>query len=388
MNKQVGLRVVNSGIDSLVIGFSIAQYRNPEAFAEIVNAKAKAGEKLFGGKGSSINWFGKDFKVSARGTKGYEWVLENGDVLVYVAEKAQGGRVYPEVYVTFRADYLWRMGHVKAVYEFQEWLVSWAEVTDNKVSRCDLCIDIQMDLPKIDLAEEAVTRARRKVDNYESLRCEHHINSRRDTGYRIGSGALMARIYDKSLEIKVTQKEWFQTIWSANGWNGESKVVRVEFQARRKFLKEMSVDSFVSLCERLADMWRYYTHDWLTIRVPCSDSHRNRWKITDWWKVIQDGLTLFGEAYGLLRMKQHQFRYTHLMKQARGVIASAMAVAASGYGIEHGYFKVSRDIQEWLNSADFKDDVIERMASIASLSPHIHRNRTGSTDRMDERKEN
>lgn len=371
MNKKVEVKVLNSGIDSLVIGFCIAQHRNPEAFAKLIDAKAKAGEKLFGGKGSSINWFGKDFVVWARGTKGYEWVLENGDVLVCVAEKAQGGRVYPEVYVTFRADYLWRMGHVKAVHEFQQWLVSWAVVTDDRVSRCDLCIDIQMDLPKIDLALEAVTRAKGKVEHYESLRCEHYVNIRRDTGYRIGSGALVARIYDKSLEIKVTQKEWFKTIWSANGWNGESKVIRVEFQARRKFLKEMSVDSFLSLCERLADMWRYYTHDWLTIRVPCADSHRHRWEVADWWKVIQDGFTLFGIAYGLLRMRQKQFKYAHLMRQARGVIVSATAVVASTFDIDYGYRKIESDIQEWLKSGDFRNSVIKRMSLIASLSPYI-----------------
>lgn len=140
-------KIVNSGIDGLVIGFSIAKYRNIEAFEVLRDAKAKAGEKLFGGKGSSVTWFGIDFSVSARGTRGYEWVLENADVRLCIAQEARGGQVYPEVYVTFRANYLWQMSPIGAVQRFTEWLVNWAVVKGNKVSRCDLCIDMEMQLP-------------------------------------------------------------------------------------------------------------------------------------------------------------------------------------------------------------------------------------------------
>lgn len=362
------VKVVNCGIDSLVIGFLIAEYRNPEAFIELEKAKARAGEKLFGGKGSGVTWFGKDFVVSARGTKGYEWVLENADVRVCIARQAQSGKVYPEVYVSFRAEYLWREGHVGAVREFRGWLESWAVVKGDRVSRCDLCMDIQMDMPRIDLAQEAVTRSRGKVEYYE--KCEHYVSGRRDTGYRMGSGALIARIYDKSLEVTVTQKQWFQSIWSANGWNGESTVIRVEFQARREFLKEMSVDSFLSLCERLADMWHYYTSEWLTIRVPCGDSHRDRWVVRDWWLVVQGAFSLFGQAYGVLRDKdkQYQLSQERLMKQAMGVLVSVTALSSARFGVVQGSFMVRREVQERLKSDDFRHDVIERMASMGTLS--------------------
>ena len=54
--------IVNSGIDSLVVGFLIAEYRDAEAFVRLEEAKAKAGEKLFGGKGASVTWFGQRFR--------------------------------------------------------------------------------------------------------------------------------------------------------------------------------------------------------------------------------------------------------------------------------------------------------------------------------------
>lgn len=221
-------------------------------------------------------------------------------------------------------------------------------------------------MPEINITEEVVSRAKNKVAYYEE-----YASCKRNTGYKIGLGALIARIYDKSLEINVTQKEWFKNIWLDNGWNGESTIVRVEFQARRNFLKKISVDSFSSLCERMADMWRYYTHEWLTIRVPCGDSHRNRWPISEWWEMVQDGFNLFGKAYGVIPFKQRSLRYEHLMRQVRGVLISATAVACYRVSMDKGYSTVNNDIKDWFTSNDFHRDVIERMASLANFSTTI-----------------
>jgi len=39
------------------------------------------------------------------------------------------------------------------------------------------------------------------------------------TGFSIGRGQpLLARIYDKSREIKQSGKIWFEQIWHDNGW--------------------------------------------------------------------------------------------------------------------------------------------------------------------------
>ena len=359
-------KIVNSGIDGLVIGFDIARYRNTKYFMSLKAAKARAGEKLFGGKGASVNWFGKEFSVSAKGTRGYEWILENADVRIYIAQEAKDGQVYPEVYVTFRANYLWQIGPVRAVQSFKDWLKTWSVVKDDRVSRCDLCIDIEMQLPEINIKEEVVTRAKNKIAYYEE-----YATCKRNTGYRMGSGPLIARIYDKSLEIKASQKEWFKDIWIDNGWDNESNIVRVEFQARRDFLKKMSVNSFESLCERMADMWRYYTNEWLTIRVPGKDTHRNRWPVSEWWKTIQDGFNLFGKAYGVIPLKKRSLRYEHLMRQVRGVLISATAVACYKVSLEKGYSTVNNDIKDWFESNDFQKDVVERMASLADFSAPI-----------------
>jgi hypothetical protein len=359
------VKIVNAGIDTLVVGLSIAEYKDAEVFDSLYQAKAEAGVKTFGSKGTKVIFYDKEFAVMPRGAKGYEFVLGNDDLLVCIAEKPQGGHKMPEVYVTFRAQYLWREGYINAFNELVEWINTWAVVVGDRVSRVDLCVDVQMELPKIDLSKDAVTRAKGKIDYYEP--CEHYVNGRKDTGYKYGSGKLSARIYDKSVEIIKTQKKWFESIWLTNGWDGKSKVTRIEFQARRGLLKEMSVDNFASLCDRRADLWRYYTNDWLTIRTPTSDSHKHRWPIAEWWQVVQNGIGLFGQAYGVLRDKQHVYRYDRLIKQASGVTISAAALLCSRYGLDYALQKIKQDIDELLNSPDFRLDVYKRSSRTATM---------------------
>lgn len=92
---------------------------------------------------------------------------------------------------------------------------------------------------------------------------------------------------------------WFKDIWLTSGWDGKQTVVRFEFQSRRGFLKEMSVDSFSDLLERLDDIWRYYAHDWLKICIPGSGSNQARWQCRDYWSLVQGSFNLFGEVYGV-----------------------------------------------------------------------------------------
>jgi hypothetical protein len=359
------IKIVNAGIDTLVVGFSVAEYKDVEVFDVLYQAKGEAGVKTFGSKGTRVSFYEKEFVVMPRGTKGYEFVLGNDDVMICIAEKAQGGHRLPEVYVTFRAQYLWREGYLNAFNELVAWLNTWAIVVTDRVSRADLCMDIQMDLPKIDLCRDAVTRARGKIEYYSP--CERYANGRSDTGYKYGSGEMVARIYDKTTEIKKTQKQWFEHIWKANGWDGKSKVTRIEFQARRGLLKEMSVDSVESLRERLADLWRYYTQDWLSIRTPTADKHKHRWPVAEWWQVIQNGMGLLGQAYGVLRDKQHVYRYDRLLKQVYGVTVSATGLLSQKFGLDGAIFKVKKALLEMIDSPDFRLDVFKRSAQSATM---------------------
>jgi len=361
------VRVVASGIDTLVIGFSIQSYVGVNNFEALIEAKNKAGEKQFDRKGCGLEWFGTEFNMAARGAMGYEWVMRNADVTVCIAREARGGSIIPEVYVTFSSQNLWTNGLDGAVMMFERWLSGWAVISDNKISRADLCVDVAMPIPAIDIKNEIVSRARKKRRVNEVEKIEHHVKCRRDTGYRFGSGDLVGRLYDKTSEIKVSQKEWMKEVWKAEGWDGETPVVRYEFQCRRNFLKEMSINSLEELKEGLADVWRYCTHDWLRVCDQGANTNQSRWKSKDYWTLIQQSLSLFGQAYGMLRMKSKKICYEHLFKEIRGCCVSAVAVVSSCLGTATGMFKLKEDLKAMLESEDFRTAVAKRQGSVANM---------------------
>ena len=365
------MKAVASGIDTLVIGFSIGSYLNISNFETLHDAKTKAAEKQFDKKGCCVEWFGTEFNMTARGAMGYEWVMRNGDVTVCVAREARGGSIMPEVYVTFSSQNLWANGLDGAVTAFKRWLSKWAVIENTKVSRADLCVDLAMPFPKIDIQNEIVSRARSKVEYSEPAKVEHkvehYVSCRRDTGYKFGSGDLCARFYDKTYEATVSQKEWMREVWTAKRWDGKTPVIRYEFQCRRNFLKEMSVNTFDDLKDRLADIWRYCTGDWLRVCDQGSNTNQSRWKSKDYWALIQQSFSLFGQAYGVLRMRAKQVRYDHLLRQLRGCAVSGVAVLGSGLGTATGIFKLKEDLRIMLLSEDFLTDVAKRRGSVANM---------------------
>jgi len=366
------MNVIASGIDTLVIGFSIQSYKDAD-FQILSEAKNKAGEKQFDKKGCSVEWFGTEFNMTPRGAMGYEWVMRNADVTVCIARESRGGSVIPEVYVTFSSETIWTNGVDGAVTAFKRWLSKWAVIVDSKVSRADLCLDMAMPFPEINIKTEIVSRARKKKRVNEAEKIEHHVECRRDTGYRFGSGDLVGRFYDKTNEIKVSQKEWMREVWRAEGWDGVTPIVRFEFQCRRKFLKEMGVNNFEDLIERLADIWRYCTHDWLRVCDQGANTNQSRWKSKDYWTLVQQSFSLFGQAYGVLRMKSKLVRYDHLLKEIRGCCVSAGAVLSSGVGTPSAMFKLKQDLRAMLLSDDFINDVAKRQGLTANMEkPATH----------------
>jgi hypothetical protein len=56
------------------------------------------------------------------------------------------------------------MGYQDAFNKVRDWISKWAITNNNKVSRCDLCMDIAMPMPEIQTEKEMVTRARHKAE--------------------------------------------------------------------------------------------------------------------------------------------------------------------------------------------------------------------------------
>ncbi|MFC2012423.1 hypothetical protein ACFLVU_04770 [Chloroflexota bacterium] len=364
-------KVVNSGIDSLVLGFSIEKYLDLDSFTELEDSKLLAGDKMFNSKGSPVSWYGVDFIVQPRGARGYEWILRNDDVIVCIAREAKGGSVLPEVYVTFSASYLWSHGSTAAVKLFKQWLSKWALFTEDRVSRCDLCLDLEMTTPIIDLYKEIVTLAKHKGYYLKDL--SGYLRGLRNSGYEFGKSALVGRFYDKTLEILSSKKDWFRDIWTANDWDGVTPVTRVEFQMRRNFLKLFQVNSYDDLEVAIASIWRYCTGDWLRVCAPSKgkkNNHQHLLPVQEWWAFVQQSKCLFGKDVGLTRFQLKKPRYDALMAQGKGVLSSALALSASAVGISEALYSFHKDIDAWLKD-DLRDVAIDKIAGVSNMQKPI-----------------
>ena len=225
MLEVLNPKILAVGIDSLNIGFNIDKWLfYPEMTKKLRCAKECASDKLFGGKGVTVEWFGNEFNMLPKGSKGYELVMHNDDLRLCLAENCLGGRVLPEVFVQLNSAYLWGKGYERAYLELLEWVKKFAEIGSERINRVDLCVDLETKLPILDVKRDVVTRSRKKVDYFQA---EHYTDGLRDTGYRFGSGGIMGRIYDKGYECQ-RAKSWFYGVWKLGGYDGVSPVTRIE----------------------------------------------------------------------------------------------------------------------------------------------------------------
>lgn len=264
-----------AGIDTLEIGYCIIQYKlSQEEWEMLEEAKAGAQSTLYD-KGTGVKFRGHDFLVLRTGSGRYKIILTNEDLDIRIFMDARSGLHFPELKVRFKSTLLWRHGWQDAVSKIDEWISSWANVAEVKISRIDIMVDVMGKLPVLTPElKEIVTRAKKKR---EFGTYERYAEGKKPSGYRFGEGELICRIYDKTLEIFRSGKKWFEHLWTDNGWEKGKPVTRVEFQCRRKMIRMMGIETIEDLSSIMPDLWKYITVEWLAIRIIQKDSHRTRW---------------------------------------------------------------------------------------------------------------
>ena len=138
----------------------------------------------------------------------------------------------------------------------------------------------------------------------------------------------MCRIYDKTLEIIRSGKKWFEHLWSDNGWEKGKTVTRIEFQCRRKVIRMMGIVTIGDLFSTVPDLWKYLAVEWLAIRTIQKDSHRTRWPATQFWRIVQYSVVLFGQTTGVSRIKQLRAKSANLENIARGYMLNLIALSS------------------------------------------------------------
>lgn len=272
-----------TGIDTLEIGIDIENYKEHffDLLVRISEAKDLSQKNM---KKEIIDINDTNFEVSPKGQGFYMYKIENREVSICFMSKRISNT--PPIYVRFFSTFLWEYGYKNAYDIFMKWFENFnAQIVNVKIGRIDICLDTD----EVNFEEKDVkslfSRAKKLEQKYvDDIYKEGKIFS----GFVIGKGGnLSCRIYNKTLEIKNSNKIWFEDIWKEFCWLGDTTVWRIEFQLRKKVLKELGIINIENLSRNLINIWAYMTKKWLVMKKTSKDSNKSRWKTNRKWKVIQ-----------------------------------------------------------------------------------------------------
>lgn len=219
------------------------------------------------------------FEVSSKGSGLFAYVLTDNWFRIAVASSLS--RQLPLCLCQVSSELLTSQGQemaVKALFAVVGKLGAKGE--SPKVSRVDLCVDF---VPGCDMNFENRAWVRRARKIYQFW------DGSNFTGCVIGMGGdVLARVYDKTAEIKVSGKKYLHSIWATKGWDGMSPVWRVEFQFKRAFLVSMGLDLVTDVTAAYASLWAYAIQNWLRLTEPLpEDDNPSRWPIHPLWVELQ-----------------------------------------------------------------------------------------------------
>ena len=134
-------------------------------------------------------------------------------------------------------------------------------------------------------------------------------------------------VYDKTAEIAVSRKDWMHEVWISNGWDGESRVTRVEFRYKRECLREMKVEEAYAFLDQIPSLWAYSTKQWLRHTIPTGDPNRARWPVSPLWQLIQQA-DFFCDGAPAVRERRRAGDLTLLCQMIAGCSTTAAAYLA------------------------------------------------------------
>lgn len=219
------------------------------------------------------------FEVKDKGKERFAYVLV--DNCFHIQLSSGKTSALPLAYVQLSSELLTALSVREAEERLRYIVNTLGKVkSDAQVSRVDLFVDFVSPLAMDAWKQDAwVTRAHKIWSHYEK---------RKFSGWSIGLGGVLgARLYDKTLELQKSKKDYLKPLWSAASWDEGQTVWRLEFEFKRDALKELSISSLDNLLPSLAGLWGYATTSWLRLTIPNPDDNtQTRWPNHPLW----DGL--------------------------------------------------------------------------------------------------
>lgn len=317
-------QILASGIDTLHLAIDVTW--QDSAFFELLADKKAIAKETREATSIFLTCENSDvpfpFEVKPNGASGYEWLLESNDMTLKIASTLRPTS-RPSVHAEVRSEALWRLSPEEATLAIVFLLMGQggANIVVSP-SRADLCVDVLMpvDLWQIDMTKDIVGRPN-DIALYLSKR------NWSVKGIGIGKGKLLARLYDKPLEIRTKSKKfWMYDVWGITEVPKGFKIIRCEFQLRREILVELGVRRLEDFLGCLDNIWGYCTQNWLKFKDHHEKKHHTQRKVLPWWLAVQNGFQGVQDSTPAIRAKALNAKHDDLSRQAVGYLTSAAAL--------------------------------------------------------------
>lgn len=232
-----------------------------------------------------LNLADHKFEVSPKGSRQFSFQVKDNWFSIQISKSKTSNRSkLPLAYVQISSELLTFTSLNEILNHLNQIISKIGVITEPPtISRLDLCLDY---VPYFDVEDINFRQWRTRASKLNPF-YEH----RKLTGWQIGSRGIMARLYNKSLEIKKSKKDYLKPLWGQSGWNGQADVWRMEFQVRREVLKNLGLNYPTQIHELSPSLWKYACTQWLELVKPTSDKTTCRWPVSDEWKEITQACT-------------------------------------------------------------------------------------------------
>jgi hypothetical protein len=299
--------IVADNIDTLILNVKLRQ-EFPLDLAQQLDVLKEASQDAEEDLVTDYTFAGERLFIKPHGAgKQWRWILHSPSLHLDVG---LGKHTQIVAKARLSAAYLWATEIGDALTQLYAFLTGLlGSEPFLQVSEAHLCVDIaDWELAVADAAA-FVTRGHRRGLRLEDEdetpgELQVNFNGRRCGTLDFSKGAPHSCcIYDKTKEITVSRKDWMQEVWRCNGWDGESRVTRVEFRYKRECLREMGVEEAYAFLDQLPSLWAYSTKQWLRHTTPTSDRNKARWPTSPLWEAVQQA-TFFGDGVPAVRERK------------------------------------------------------------------------------------
>ena len=333
---------LRSGIDSLYLSFKGAIFQKIEEKLQFLKEVAQNKTSIPTSE-ATFPILDHFFEVKAKGSGKFAFVLEDNWFRIEISSRE--AIKMPLAYVQIRSELLTYYS-LEIIHDKLTAIIEHLgkPETSPTISRIDICLDFTC-TEDFDFREISDINWRTKAHLVNSYWLQKALS-----GFSIGKGQIVGRIYNKLLEIKTSGKDYLLELWQENHWDSQKDVWRVEFQFRREFLQSTGIYSLSDFNSQKSNLWHYATQEWLQLVIPNNqDSNSSRWPIHPAWQEISQSC-LFEPPQSIKRVNKERIPSDHYL------FVSGLAVLTS-YMAKEGISEIDQAILGYLQDAKHYHEV-------------------------------